>query len=144
MIDPNASVFWASEGEVIRNIMNAAVPIFVGNLVVFLAVWYFFTITTYGTNVPAGLFLPGMIIGCALGHSLFSLVEWWGWIDISDDPEKHENEKIALTRSYTVLACGAFMAGYTRMTYSLAVILMETTQDIEIFTPMIVTIAVGN
>jgi H+/Cl- antiporter ClcA len=36
------------------------------------------------------------------------------------------------------------MAGYTRMTYSLAVILMETSQDIEIFTPMIITIAVSN
>lgn len=36
------------------------------------------------------------------------------------------------------------MAGYTRMTYSLAVILMETSQDIEIFTPMIISIAVSN
>lgn len=36
------------------------------------------------------------------------------------------------------------MAGYTRMTYSLAVILMETSQDIAIFTPMIITIAIAN
>jgi H+/Cl- antiporter ClcA len=37
-------------------------------MVVFAFVWYFFTCITYGTNVPAGLFLPGMIIGCALGE----------------------------------------------------------------------------
>jgi H+/Cl- antiporter ClcA len=30
-------------------------------------VWYFLISITYGTNVPSGLFLPGMIIGCALG-----------------------------------------------------------------------------
>lgn len=42
----------------------------------FLIIWYLLTITTYGTNVPAGLFLPGMIIGCALGRSLFSFTNW--------------------------------------------------------------------
>lgn len=51
---------------------------------------------------------------------------------------------LALARSYIILACGGFMAGYTRMTYSLAVILMETSQDIAIFTPMIITIAIAN
>jgi len=35
---------------------------------VFFCCWYFFTIITYGTNVPAGLFLPGMILGCCLGQ----------------------------------------------------------------------------
>ena len=29
--------------------------------------WYFFTVVTYGVWVPAGLFLPGIIIGCAIG-----------------------------------------------------------------------------
>jgi len=53
-------------------------------------------------------------------------------------------KKDAIIRSYIILACAAFMAGYTRMTYSLAVILMETSQDIEIFTPMIIAIAVSN
>jgi len=37
-------------------------------MIVFFCVWYFWTIVTYGTNVPSGLFLPGMIIGCALGE----------------------------------------------------------------------------
>jgi H+/Cl- antiporter ClcA len=39
----------------------------------FIATWYIFTITTYGTNVPAGLFLPGMIIGCGFGDLFFRL-----------------------------------------------------------------------
>ena len=36
------------------------------------------------------------------------------------------------------------MAGYTRMTYSLGVILMETSQTIEVFVPMLVTIFISN
>jgi len=42
-------------------------------MIAFIAVWYIFTITTYGTNVPAGLFLPGMIIGCAVGDLSYRL-----------------------------------------------------------------------
>ena len=90
---------------------------------IFFLTWYLFTITTYGTNVPAGLFLPGMIIGCALGRSIFNAVEALGWVDIDSGIVDQED---AIIRSYVILACGAFMAGYTRMTYSLAVILMET------------------
>lgn len=42
------------------------------------------------------------------------------------------------------MGAGAYMAGYTRMTYSLAVLIMETTQSIESFIPMIITIAISN
>jgi H+/Cl- antiporter ClcA len=26
---------------------------------------------SYGTNIPAGLFLPGVIVGCAMGDLVF-------------------------------------------------------------------------
>jgi len=39
---------------------------------------------------------------------------------------------------------GAMLAGYTRMTYSLAVIVMETSQAINIFVPIIITISIAN
>ena len=41
---------------------------------------------------------------------------------------------------YIILGMGAMLAGYTRMTYSLAVIVMETSQAINIFIPIIVKI----
>ena len=44
-------------------------------MLVYVAVWYFFTIITYGVWVPAGLFLPGIIIGCALGSIYQELYE---------------------------------------------------------------------
>ena len=36
------------------------------------------------------------------------------------------------------------MAGYTRMTYALGVILMETSQDLQLFVPLILAIIVAN
>jgi CBS domain-containing protein len=105
-------------------------------MIVFGAVWYFWTITTYGTNVPSGLFLPGMIIGCALGeiyaHACYKL-------NIMD-----LDHYMKYRVSYIILGMGSMLAGYTRMTYSLAVIVMETSQAINIFIPIIVTIGVAN
>jgi len=39
---------------------------------------------------------------------------------------------------------GAMLAGYTRMTYSLIVIVMETTQSINIFLPVTLTVFTAN
>lgn len=49
-----------------------------------------------------------------------------------------------INRSYIILGCAGFMAGYTRMTYSLAVIIMETSNDIQIFLPMMICIGTSN
>jgi H+/Cl- antiporter ClcA len=75
---------------------------------------------TYGVNVPAGLFLPGMIIGCAVGHIYGYLLQQLNIIDESD----YESNK----KNYIIIAIAGYMAGYTRLTYSLCVILMETSQ----------------
>ena len=47
-------------------------------------------------------------------------------------------------RKNIVIGTGAFMAGYTRMTYALGVILMETSEDLSIFVPLIFTIVISN
>jgi H+/Cl- antiporter ClcA len=54
-------------------------------MISFVAVWYLFTITTYGTNVPAGLFLPGMIIGCCMGDLYFRLNVALGSFGMNDE-----------------------------------------------------------
>lgn len=77
-------MFWNTEGGVIRIIMNKGIE---GNFItffLFFAVWYFFTITTYGTNVPSGLFLPGMIIGCTIGAIFTEAMVLVKFIDVND------------------------------------------------------------
>jgi chloride channel 7 len=116
--NPLASFFWVTEGEVITNILSNNIVVSFTQLSVFFAVWYIFTITTYGTNVPAGLFLPGIILGCCLGE-LYAMA--LHRIGLQSD-EGYQN----VVKNYVVVGIAAMLAGYTRMTYSLAIIVMET------------------
>ena len=52
--------------------------------------------------------------------------------------------KFSLRRKYIVIGCGAVMAGYTRMTYAIGLILMETSRDLEVFIPMMFAILISN
>ena len=88
-------------------------------MIVYAGVWYFWTITTYGVVVPSGLFLPGMIIGCAIGDLYCHTIQ-----NIPNLVNEDHTKQFRTT--YIVLSMGAMLAGYTRMTYSLVVIVMET------------------
>jgi H+/Cl- antiporter ClcA len=79
-----ATLFWNTEGSIIRSIINHRMKFEFGELLIFGGAWYIFTITTYGTNVPAGLFLPGMIIGCTMGNLLTLSMEEFDWIKETD------------------------------------------------------------
>lgn len=116
--DPIASIFWQTEGGLIRDILSESVMCTTSQMVAFMLTWYFWTIVTYGTNVPSGLFLPGMIIGCAMGEIYAKTMMDIGYYDMD------HYKKYRVT--YIILGMGSMLAGYTRMTYSLAVITMET------------------
>ena len=96
--------------------------------------WYTFTITTYGIWVPAGIFVPGIIMGCCLGLLYLELlVSGLG----------ASTNRVG-SQSYLVIGSAAMLSGYTRLTYSLAVIMMETTQAVNLFLPILVGIIVAN
>jgi chloride channel 7 len=56
------------ENAVIKAFMNQKAVFNYESLIIYFCIWYFFTVVTYGTSVPAGIFLPGILIGCALGR----------------------------------------------------------------------------
>lgn len=115
--------------------MSSSVIINGWYMFIFFISWYFLMAITYGVNVPAGLFLPGMIIGCAVGHIYgYQLSQW----DLITETNYQDNKK-----NYIIIAIAGYMAGYTRLTYSLCVILMETSQQINIFMPLLITIFIS-
>ena len=101
-------------------------------MLIFFAVWYFFTITTYGVWIPAGLFLPGIIIGCAVGSV---------WETLRINIYDLAADEVRVTP--ILVGAGAMLGGYTRLTYCLVVIMLETTSSINLFIPMLVGIAVA-
>jgi H+/Cl- antiporter ClcA len=105
----------------------------------FMIVWYLLTITTYGIWVPSGLFLPGIIIGCAFGQFYAQIID----VLFPETYAANINNQ-----SYKIMGASAMLGGYTRLTYSLCVIMLETTQSINFFIPILfsvlTSVSVGN
>ena len=74
---PQATLFFNTEKGMIKSLFSADkdTPNFATlNIFLFGAVWFIMTITTYGVWIPAGLFLPGIIMGGALGRLYTNVV----------------------------------------------------------------------
>lgn len=80
--------------------------------------------------MPAGLFVSGILIGCCFGR-LFGLFL-----------QQYIIHSI-IPSSYAVIGASAILAGYARHTFSLAVILLECTEQINLFLPVVFTILVS-
>lgn len=134
---PLASLFFNTEGGTIRYFLKFqgdeqdTIKPSVTNVIAFLLCWYFWTIVTYGVWVPAGLFLPGIIIGCAVGSL-------WG-----DFQKSVFNDDSLSISGFAMIGAAAMLTSYCRMTYSLAVIMLETTQSINLFIPMVLSLTVS-
>jgi hypothetical protein len=108
------------------------------NLTIFLLIWIFFTFVTSGTAVPCGISLPCMVIGCTLGHLYhpihIKLCSFFSYA-INDNPMNSE--------TVAILGAAAVFSGATRMTYCLAVIMLETTGNTDFFLPVIFTLLIS-
>ena len=138
--NPIATMFENEEVGAIRAIMSGfdgpgGIRLPPEQMVTYLLVWYLFTITTYGVWVPAGLFLPGIIVGCAVG-AIYEEINQKLFPSVDD-------KDYSASVVPVLLAVGAMLSAYCRMTYSLAVIMMETTASINIFMPMFLAIMVA-
>jgi hypothetical protein len=130
-------LFWASEGEIIKGLISSLIEVEISEIIVFFVCWYGLTCITYGTFVPAGLFLPGMILGCCVGNFFGEICYSWGIIT-------KEIAKAGAIKNFVVIGTASVLAGYTRLTYSLAIIMMETSQCMNLFIPIFFTILISN
>jgi CBS domain-containing protein len=104
-------------------------------MAIFVGSWIFFTYITSGTAVPCGIFLPCMVIGCGLGHIYHPLHLYL----CTFFPDSLSNEPIN-SETVSILGAAAVLSGSTRMTYCLAVIMLETTANVDLFLPVIFTL----
>lgn len=102
------------------------------DLFVFGVVWFLCTITTYGVWIPAGLFLPGIIMGGAMGRLYTNVIQHT--FSYTDHDELLQN---------ALLGSAAMLSGYCRLTYSLTVLMLETTMAVNLFVPMVITMVVS-
>ena len=99
-------------------------------MIIFLCTWYILTIITYGVWVPAGLFVPGIVIGVSVGSVMQLLYQKYY------DFELVTHDDYVLAEVPILVSAAAMLTAQFRITFSLVVIMMETTSSIHIFAPM--------
>ncbi|CDW84850.1 h(+) cl(-) exchange transporter 7-like isoform 2 [Stylonychia lemnae] len=135
--DRLATLMFDSQANIIKTFMASGLrTIILENALIFMFIWYFFVCITSGTAVPVGIFIPCILIGCSVGHVYSHIHEAMGFkVNYSDPSESGIQPGI-----FAILGATAVLSGSTRMTYSLAVIMLETTSSVELFFPIIFTL----
>lgn len=106
------------------------------------------TIITFGIKVPAGIYVPSMVVGGLLGRIVGHLVQYlvyaypdasiWGGCAANEGLESCVTPGV-----YALVAAGATMCGVTRLSVTLAVILFELTGSLDHVLPFSLAVLVA-
>ncbi|QDZ22769.1 chloride channel protein [Chloropicon primus] len=103
------------------------------SLFVFLVVIYLLMTLTYGVSAPTGLFVPSLAVGAAMGHLVGQILQ-----------NSVGADKITINmHTYSILGAAASLGGATRMTLSIAVLVMETTGAMQLIVPIMLVIFIS-
>lgn len=119
------------------------------SLLVFVVIYFFLSVWTFGLSTSIGLFIPSLLTGAAWGR-LFSI----GLFYILPDQVIYLFylmtvlficlfKTLVHPGKYALIGAAAQLGGTVRMTISLTVIIMETTGNISFALPLIVTLIVA-
>ncbi|OBZ72186.1 H(+)/Cl(-) exchange transporter 3 [Grifola frondosa] len=106
-----------------------------------------FTAWTFGMMVPAGIFLPTIAIGACLGRAVGLITQGFqraypeAWIFSSCPPDP--TLRCVSPGFYAVIGASAMLAGVTRMTISLVVIIFELTGALSHVLPIMISVMVS-
>jgi chloride channel 3/4/5 len=99
-------------------------------------------------KVPAGIYVPSMVVGGLLGRIVGHLVQWvvlkFPDSAIFGDCAADASGTSCITPGvYALIAAGATMCGVTRLSVTLAIILFELTGSLDYVLPFSVSILVA-
>lgn len=105
------------------------------------------TIITFGIKVPAGIYVPSMVVGGLMGRLIGHCVQWavmafptWA---IWSDCAKMSPTTCIQPGVYGLIAAGSTMCGVTRLSVTLAVILFELTGSLDYVLPFSLAILIS-
>ncbi|PNY29337.1 H(+)/Cl(-) exchange transporter 3 [Tolypocladium capitatum] len=126
--------------------VNDIPPIILTLFVAFL-IKGFLTIITFGIKVPAGIYIPSMVVGGLMGRIIGHLMQWlvlavphWA---IFGNCATAANGTCIQPGVYGLIAAGATMCGVTRLSVTLAVILFELTGSLDYVLPFSLSVLVA-
>jgi len=141
-----ATLMHVSGSQAITHLMsrNTHYEFGFASICVFFIIYYLGSAVVAGSCISSGLFVPMLLMGACIGR-FWGLValrianrvgmteealqsEQWAWIDPG---------------VFAMVGAGAFMAGVSRLTLSLAVIVMEMTNEVHFMLPLLIAIMVA-
>lgn len=126
-----ARIFFTTSEKAIRNLFHSEGVIGFRTLSIFFVVYISLACLTYGIAVPSGLFVPAILSGCALGRLLGLALKL-------ALPSYHIDPGV-----FALMGGAAVLGGIARMTISLTVIIIESTNDITYGLPIMMTLMVA-
>ncbi|ANB13164.1 Gef1p [Sugiyamaella lignohabitans] len=120
------------------------IPALLGSLGCALLIKVVLTSVTFGVKVPAGIYVPSMVIGALYGR-IFGLT--LKYIDFKQSgmlSQLYGLDTMPIGGPYAMAGAGAFLAGVTRMNITLATILFELTGSLNHVLPFSIAILVSN
>eukprot|EP00250_Pteridium_aquilinum_P011550 c20146_g1_i1 orf=525-2813(-) len=124
-----ATIFFNTQDDAIRNLFSTKTlhEYSASSLLTFLAMFFSLAVITFGTAVPAGQFVPGIMIGSTYGRLVgMFVVNVYKKLDIDEG-------------TYALLGAASFLGGSMRMTVSLCVIMVEITNNLKLL-PLIMLV----
>ena len=106
------------------------------------------TTITFGIKVPAGIYVPSMVVGGLLGRTVGHMVQYLvvtypSAAAFGDCPAHGDFESCVTPGVYALVAAGATMCGVTRLSVTLAVILFELTGSLDHVLPFSLAVLVA-
>uniref|UniRef100_UPI003AB00B3B H(+)/Cl(-) exchange transporter 6 isoform X2 n=1 Tax=Centroberyx gerrardi TaxID=166262 RepID=UPI003AB00B3B len=99
-------------------------------LSVFFLLYFLLACWTYGVSVPSGLFVPALLCGASFGRLVANLLKINLGMEI-------------YSGTFALIGAASFLGGVVRMTISLTVILIESTNEITYGLPIMITLMVA-
>lgn len=106
---------------------------------------FILTSLTFGLQIPAGILLPSMAIGALFGRSIGLITEVWqrehpNWLPFATcEPDV----PCVTPGTYAVIGAAATLAGATRMTVSIVVIMFELTGALTDVLPIMIAVMIS-
>ena len=124
-----ATLFFNTQDGAIRSLLSTQnnMEYSERTLLVYFVFFYFLAVITYGLSIPSGLFVPCILCGSSYGRLV-------GMYVTGMHPRHSIDEG-----TYALLGAAGFLAGSTRMTVSLCVIILELTNNLTLL-PLIMLV----
>jgi len=112
------------------------IPGVIGYLTIAFVIKACLTVITFGIKVPAGIYVPSMVVGGLMGriagHAVqYISLQYPNLFVFASCPQSGDTESCITPGVYALVAAGATMCGVTRLSVTLAVILFELTGSLD-------------